>query len=513
MLTIQRIFPTAVILAACTAAAAQWSDDPQVNTLVSGGETGCVVTHAAGTPDGHVWVAWYDSGSGYDIRLQRLDHQGEALFDPPVLISDQELSWVQDFDLACDAAGRAVVAWAGSSYIGALLVNHAGDVVWSHEFAGGSGAFLGSAQVCGTSDGDVVVGWLQDEPSYFQRVTPSGGIAWLSERVIDAGGTTAVSDLQPTPDGGVVASFVHYLTFTGPKRLKAQRLSVLGTPLWGSEPVDVFTSGSLQFGAYPEFISDGSGGGVFSWYETSPLMARVQWVDGAGSPRWGSSGAAVTTESAMVHVAPAAALDDATGDVTVYWIRQNATQSTAGVQANRFDQDGTPQWGGAGTQVVAPSPGSVLDLQAGMLGDLATGMWISDASLGGSRVVGAALDPAGTMQWGAAPTVLGSGGGTRQDLSIARAITRASGQGIAVWSDNRDAASRVYAQNVNADGTLGGGPACLADLSGDGQVGTDDVLAIIGMWGPCGGCPEDLSGDGIVGADDLLEVLSQWGPC
>jgi len=63
---------------------------------------------------------------------------------------------------------------------------------------------------------------------------------------------------------------------------------------------------------------------------------------------------------------------------------------------------------------------------------------------------------------------------------------------------------------------LGGLLECGADLNGDGTVGTDDLLAVIGAWGVCppgGPCPEDLDGSGAVGANDLLELLSQWGEC
>jgi hypothetical protein len=72
---------------------------------------------------------------------------------------------------------------------------------------------------------------------------------------------------------------------------------------------------------------------------------------------------------------------------------------------------------------------------------------------------------------------------------------------------------RLYAQNINEDGTLGPADGCVADLSGDGMVGADDLLAIIGEWGPCLVCPEDLDGDQYVGVNDLLIVLEGWGPC
>ncbi len=55
-------------------------------------------------------------------------------------------------------------------------------------------------------------------------------------------------------------------------------------------------------------------------------------------------------------------------------------------------------------------------------------------------------------------------------------------------------------------------PPCPADLTGDGAVGFDDVLAILSAWGGTGG-PEDLDGSGAVDFGDLLVVLGAWGPC
>ena len=52
------------------------------------------------------------------------------------------------------------------------------------------------------------------------------------------------------------------------------------------------------------------------------------------------------------------------------------------------------------------------------------------------------------------------------------------------------------------------------DIDGDGNVGTNDILASLGDWGPdCDGCPADVDGDGDVDVDDLLTVVSAFGPC
>lgn len=70
---------------------------------------------------------------------------------------------------------------------------------------------------------------------------------------------------------------------------------------------------------------------------------------------------------------------------------------------------------------------------------------------------------------------------------------------------------------------------CLGDIDGDGQVGTSDLLALIGAWGPCPeimqvhGCPcdggsltvcrADLNGDRVVDNLDLIILLGKWGLC
>ncbi len=56
-------------------------------------------------------------------------------------------------------------------------------------------------------------------------------------------------------------------------------------------------------------------------------------------------------------------------------------------------------------------------------------------------------------------------------------------------------------------------PPPLGDLTGDGLVGLDDLLTMLGSWGDCsdcGNCPPDLGGDCTVDFDDLLLLLQEW---
>lgn len=64
----------------------------------------------------------------------------------------------------------------------------------------------------------------------------------------------------------------------------------------------------------------------------------------------------------------------------------------------------------------------------------------------------------------------------------------------------------------------GKGQICAADISGDGEVNVTDMLALLGVWGPCAApcppqCPADINNDCVVNSNDLLALISAWGSC
>ncbi len=59
---------------------------------------------------------------------------------------------------------------------------------------------------------------------------------------------------------------------------------------------------------------------------------------------------------------------------------------------------------------------------------------------------------------------------------------------------------------------------CVADITGDGNVGVSDLLSVISAWGPCPVpcppvCPADVSRNCQVSVGDLLAVINGWGQC
>jgi hypothetical protein len=70
-----------------------------------------------------------------------------------------------------------------------------------------------------------------------------------------------------------------------------------------------------------------------------------------------------------------------------------------------------------------------------------------------------------------------------------------------------------YSQGIGSfkliqTGSCGG--ACTADLNGDGEVGAQDLAALLNAWG---GAAADLNGDGTTNAQDLAALLTAWGAC
>ena len=185
-------------------ASAQWSDDAAVNeALAPTGPAGDQVqAKLVRTADGGSWVSYFSSGGGYDVSVQRLDADGAPAFPGGVLVADRSFSSTQDYGMAMDSTGAAVLAYrAGSSSSPGVWANRVladGTVAW------GAGVQLstGSPQiaapcVAGTSDGGVVVAWT---------AFPSNAI--VEVRKLDLDGNIVASHTMTSAAGISVTSIV-----------------------------------------------------------------------------------------------------------------------------------------------------------------------------------------------------------------------------------------------------------------------------------------------------------------
>ncbi len=474
------------------AAVAQWSSDPLLNLAVADPAGDQIQAKVIARPGGGYYVSWFDNRTGgYDVYLQLLDEAGvEQWAHNGVLVADRSFSSTQDYGLGVDTAGDALLAFRDDRFTGeqitAAKVDASGTLVW-----GANGvqltsttAFVAAPKIVGTTDGQSVVAWKNDADVHLQRLDTSGATVWAGvSKISDAlSRDYSLSDLQSSDSGSVIASAVFQPSgFLGPKHLHVQKFSSLGVNQWGATPVVVFDGGSLQFGNFPDFVSDGAGGGAFSWYDTSSgLKCFAQHVDASGTESFPHNGAGVTGTT-REQASPDVAYDPVGASTYVFWSeRLPGPTPQYAMYAQRFDAAGAKQWGANGIEVEALSPTEVGTARVTLDGSDAMTFWQRSVSVITHTIVASKLDANGTAVWAPA------------QLDVATTVSGKSrlfaemGPDFAVlsWSDDRAGQDDVYVQNVNPDGTLGppaAGPGEVAGLVvGKGPGSSNLTLS----WGP-----------------------------
>lgn len=483
---------------ATPAALGQWVSDPTANSSVGDGASDQTQPKLVATADGGVFVSWYDGiANGFDVRLQKLDADGkEVMAHNGVLVANRSFSSTQDYGLAIDAAGDALLAFRddrpGGIQITAARVASDGTAQWGPLGVQltGTTSFVAAPKIAGPVGGGAVVAWTQDSTVRLQKLDASGVPQWANDVVLTpTGGSYSVADLHAAGTD-VIVSMVHQTGgFTSPKRLVTQKLDVNGAPQWGAAPLAVFDAGSLQFGNFPPFTPDGSGGAVFGWYQTSPLQCYAQRIRSDGSEAFPHNGVAVSTNGAQIRVSPTVSFVPESEATIVSWVEQNSGQSMFGLASQKLDATGNRQWGSTGATHL-PLGATEISNVRNVTDEFRTFVfWVSTPSFGQGVLRGLRLDTGGAID--VAPFDVASPPSTKSRLD---ATMSAVGQAILAWTDQRVDSGDVYAQNVNCDGTLGppSATAPWTDL-GQGLAGGAGLPLLVGTGPMCEGSAFSLS--------------------
>jgi hypothetical protein len=451
------------VLLVCTARVcpAQWSTNPATNASVADGPGDQVQPKVAPTPDGGAWISWFDSiANGFDVRVQKLDAAGnEVLPHNGVLVADRGFSSTQDYGLDVDASGNALLTFRDNRGTGiqitAAQVTPAGAQPW-----GASGIqltnttdFVAAPKIAGTTDGGAVVAWTQDATVRIQKLDATGTPQWVSDVVLTPGaGSYSASDLHDSATDAIL-SFVHQTgDFGSPRHLLTNKLDASGALLWSAGHVAVFDGGSLQIANFPPFVPDGSGGAVFSWYDTSgQLQCSAQRILTGGTEAFPHNGTTVSTNATRLRVSPAASFDPAAQETYVFWEELNSTQSQSGLYGQKLDAGGTRQWGNDGKVIVSVGSDDITMARTFVASTGVFAFWSQAPSFGQDEIRAARLTPAGVIDL--APYDVASTPSDKSRLALGESTL---GFAILAWTDDRVDAGDVLAQNVNADGTLGG---------------------------------------------------------
>ena len=442
-----------LLAAAATPVSAQWSSDPGDNLAVADAAGDQVQPKIAPTADGGCYISWFDNiANGFDVRLQRLDVDGNEQWPHDgILVFDRGYSSTQDYGLDVDTAGNALLAFRDDSgafeQITAAQVSPLGVLLWGAAgvTVSNTTGFVAAPKIAGIAGGGAVVAWTQDASAVVQRLDAAGAPQWGAGVALTPGvGTYSVSDLHGA-GADVILSMVHVTgAFYAPKHLVAQKFDAAGGALWGTTPLSVFDGGSLQFGNYPTFVPDGSGGAVFAWYDVSPLQCFAQHVLANGTEAFPHNGVAGSTNGTRVRVDPSVAYDAVSGSTLLFWTEQNSSQSQCGLSGQKFDAAGNRQWGTEGTTLIPVGAPEIRQVSTTVDGTGAFVFWTHIPSFGTDTLHGARIDAAGAFDQG--PFALASTASVKSRLDVA---TGATGQVVLAWSDQRTDGGDILAQNVD----------------------------------------------------------------
>jgi hypothetical protein len=469
MKSVLRLAATALLTLAFSAAAfAQWSSDPAVNLPLADDANGSDQVQPKLVPlQNNGWyVSWFDANPdspppvGYSVFYQRLSSGGVEQFQHGGdEVADLSNSSTEDYGLDIDTSDNALLAFldtretpnqqvtaARMSLHGAPLWGSLGVQLTQNESSNAA------PKIAGTSDGNIVVAWTSNSDVVVQKLNPAGEPQWGKGVVLGESGLDyLLADMHAADNGSVIVSWVSNQGFGSNSQLRANKISADGKLLWGSGNVDIFDTGSLQFGNFPYFLYDGKGGAIFAWYTNSPtLQCFAQHIFGNGTAAFPAGGVAVSANNNNVRVDPVAAYLRTTGEVFVFWTEEDSLQVLNGVSGQKFNSSGVPQWGSDGLAIVPLGADQQLFVSAVQTGTGALTFWVDQQSYGNATIQAIKLDGSGNTVCPQFPV-----SSTPSNKARLAAAISPAGMAALTFEDDRIGNNGIYIQNVNPDCSLG----------------------------------------------------------
>ncbi|MEI6878388.1 MAG: hypothetical protein WCL33_05050 [Planctomycetota bacterium] len=522
------------MVCACTAAAQTgYSSNPATPDALVTTANDDVQTKMALAPNGDQYISYF-SGVGYDVYVMRVNPTGQIVWTTQAEDRPAALTSTTDYGMSSDSSGNVYVCYNSLDPVSGLAqfrmtsVNSSGAIRWAtplYTAADNNYANLGNGRCVVASDGFVWAAHGVGFDSSVTRVNPTTGVVVSTIYINEASAKQMTAGMQPSTDGAVLVSTVRYTTTYSNKILRVRKINADGTYAWGNAAgLAAASQFNIQTGNFPDFISDGSGGGYLPWYTTNPLNCRVQHVDGStGAMTFGVDGVLVATSTTGTFGGTTATVNRTNpvivlgADNRVYAYYKAASSSIAGIVwygigAQCFDSYGVAQWDAANGVMVedyAPSSaGVVYDRNTGAAMKLGTGVGVAYVNYASAMVgngIAARMNTDGTVAW---KSSFASDSTQKYRFSASPCATGS----ILAWQANAGGASDIFAARINSDGTIGNPAAvCIADITHDGEVNGADLAGLLAQWGSAGAA--DLNHDGSVDGQDLTIMLAAWGLC
>jgi len=448
---------------------AQWSSNPAENLQLSNLPGEDVISKTAICPNGDVYVGYFAFESGnYNIRLQRLDHQGNILWDQNgILISDHpSMSWLTDWEMTADLENHAIMTWqdirnGGNNNIVAYRISPEGDFVWGEDglSLSNSTAFDAAPKVTVTASNNVVIAWQSEIVIIRQKISPDGTLLWGEDGITLSGPKQFTwPQLMPVGDDDVI---MKYFEDSGPpnaptRHVFAQRYTSDGSAVW-AEPTVISNQGGIS--AWTQIfpmISDGNDGFYISWHEdrayTNLYKSYVQHIDQNGNAMFEENGQIISLNTTMNHFYPQLAKPENDPHIYVLWNLVNMDQNQWGLAGQKISTSGDLKWGDNGKTLISMSTKGLQPHKGLQHGEDIILIYEDYFNSIETSLKAMRLDSNGDFVWENESVFISSVQSTKIHLDIS---DWHQNQWVMSWEDERGNNPDIYVQNLLPSGELG----------------------------------------------------------
>ena len=301
--------------------------------------------------------------------------------------------------------------------------------------------------------GGAIVTW-QDQRSgnydiYVQRVNASGIVQWTPNGVAicTATGDQISPAIVSDGAGGAIVTWQDGRNGTSNYDIYVQRVNASGVVQWTTNGVAVCTSlGNQQ---YPAIVSDGLSGAIVAWQDqrSGNWDIYAQRVFASGGVGVADNGVAVCA-AAGDQTLPTIASDGA-GGAFVTW--QDFRNGNYDIYAQRVNAVPAVQWTANGVALCTATghqqyPTIIFD---GVGNAIVT--WEDYRGGAAHDIYAQKVNASGAVQWTTDGVAICTVSGDQQVPAI---VSDGAGGAIVTWQDNRALSADIYAQRVNALGTV-----------------------------------------------------------
>jgi hypothetical protein len=448
---------------------AQWSTNPAVNNQICGLSGEQAIPKIATCANGDTYIGYFSNESGnYDVRLQRLDAQGNILWasDGILISANPQNTWLTDWDMTCDNDNHCILAFndirsSGNTNVVAYRISPSGTFIWGDNgiLLSNTTAFNAAPKVVATTAGNIIVAWQADNVIIMQKITPAGSLLWGTAGItLTSPNRLSWPQLLPVGTDEVI---MKYFDDSGPinaptRHVFAQRYNASGVAVWSSPAAISLAGGISAWTQIFPFINDGSDGFYICWNDDRDNNMRssvfVQHVNSSGVVQFTTNGVEVTNASTMNHYYPEMALPPGSTDVYVFWNEMNGNQDNWGIDGQKINSAGALQWGASGMIFIPLSTTNVYPYEARNSPTDVVLFYEEYTNAINGLIKAMRIAPDGAFLWTPAQKTMCSVVSQKVHPVVNEF---GNNQWIASWEDNRNGNSDIYAQNIQLNGDLG----------------------------------------------------------